>query len=208
MLQVDVSPGVLHKRLLLARLLVQPPVCLEDLENSGAVGVLSGRVLDVGPEGQIVVCLGLCSIRQLMCASRISINRTVVVWADVEHACLTAGNGLGETEKCRSQGGDALRGQDLGSIQGWASRGDLDTVPVPPDACPGELLVVQARVVERELSVISLGRQSLQKNAATNIVNVLLAHEHGLTIVRNPPDGALLPMVSPCACRWRASPGL
>lgn len=52
--------GVLDQGLLTAGLLVQALVGLDDVEHSGAVGMLCGGVLDIGPEAEVVVSLGLC----------------------------------------------------------------------------------------------------------------------------------------------------
>lgn len=107
---------------------------------------------------------------------------TVEVRADVQHAGLAASNGLRETEQRRAEGGDALRGQNLGGVQGWSRGGDLDAVAVPANASSGKLLVIEVGVVEGSLEVVGLGWQGLEKDAAADQVDVLLAHEDSLGV--------------------------
>jgi len=71
---------------------------------------------------------------------------TIIVGTDVQATCLTTGNGLGQTEECRSEGSDAFAFQDLGSVERHTGGGDLDAVSIFRDSGPFKLFRVHSPV--------------------------------------------------------------
>jgi hypothetical protein len=94
---------------------------------------------------------------------------------------LTASNSLRKTEEGSPKGRDALGRENLCGIQGWASGRDLDAEAIAADAGAGKFAVIQAGMVKGRLEVVGLGGQGLKEDAALDGIDILLAHQDGLS---------------------------
>ena len=116
---------------------------------------------------------------------------TVIVRADEKSPSLAASDGLWDAEQGGAQGLYALLLENLSGTECRPSTGNLDTEAISGDPCLFKFRVIEAGVSEGSFGIVRLGREGLEQDAARDLFNVHLAHEHRHACVDRKPALAL-----------------